>query len=178
MNIRLKKPIFRKYMNVIYKTDSVDVNLNSDRIWQIEQSCQRNESLGEKKVAGFLRQNNTPFIQEHYFEDLINPLTGLLLFFDFYLPTGNTVIEVQGEYHFESYGDEQRLKKQKSLDLIKKEYCKRKKIRYVAIKSRFGKVDLCELNYGLRKLKTDLFIGYGRSIIKPKKNSKKSRCKR
>lgn len=160
-------------MNVIYKTDSVDVNLNSDRIWQIEQSCLRTQSLGEKKIAEFLKQNNTHYIQEHYFEDLVNPLTGLLLFFDFYLPTGNTVIEVQGEYHFESYGDEQRLRKQKALDFIKKEYCKRKKIRYVAIKSIFGKVDLCQLNYGLRKLKTDLLIGYGKSIIKPKKKGSK-----
>jgi len=156
-------------MNVIHRLNRVDVNLNIDRIFQIEQSCQRKSSLGEIRVAEFLKQNNTPYIKEHYFEDLINPKTGLFLFFDFYLPTGNTVIEVQGEFHFSSFGWKWQLERQQYLDRLKMEYCKRNNIRYVAIKSKFGKVNLIELNYGLRKLKTDLFIGYGYSIIKPKK---------
>lgn len=157
-------------MNVVQnKKKSTDINLTSDRIWQIKQSCKRKSSLGEIRVSEFLEQNNTPYIKEHYFEDLINPKTGLLLFFDFYLPTGNTVIEVQGEFHFSSFGWKWELERQQYLDRLKKEYCKRNNIRYVAIKSKFGKVNLVELNYGLRKLKKDLLIGYGYSIIKPKK---------
>lgn len=166
-------------MNILhrYKSRYTDVHLLMDRIYQIEESKKRESSLGEYKVAEFLTAHKTPYIQEHYFEDLINPNTGLLLFFDFYLPTGNTVIEVQGEHHFQPIEGEAKLRYRKYLDILKKKYCKRKRIRYVAVKSKNGKVDLNELKYGLSKLKTDLHIGYGKSIIKPKKKKTKVKVK-
>jgi hypothetical protein len=158
-------------MNIVYidKKKNTDINLTMDRIYQIEEMSNRRCSLGEKTIAKFLDSNNTAYIQEHYFEDLINPNTGLLLFFDFYLPSGNLVIEVQGEFHFQPLEGSGKLKRQKILDEIKRLYCKRNKIRYVAIKSRFGKVNLKELEYGLRGKKMCLHIGYGYSIIKTKK---------
>jgi hypothetical protein len=158
-------------MNILQssKKKITDINLTMDRIYQIEEMNNRRCSLGERTIAEFLEKNHTEYIQEHYFEDLINPNTGLLLFFDFYLPGGNLVIEVQGEFHFQPLEGSGKLKRQKILDEIKRLYCKRNKIRYVAIKSRFGKVNLKELEYGLRGKKMCLHIGYGNSIIKPKK---------
>lgn len=156
-------------MNIVHNNRYTDIHLVMDRIYQLEGLKKRNSSLGETTVAEFLKQNHTPFIQEHYFEDLINPKTGLLLFFDFYLPTGNTVIEVQGEHHFQAFEGTWKLEYRKYLDDLKRMYCQKKGIRYIAIKSKFGKVNLIELNYGLRKLKKDLLIGYGKTIIKPKK---------
>ena len=166
-------------MNIVhrYKSRYTDVHLLMDRIYQIEESKKRESSLGEKTIAQFLTSKHTQFSQEHYFEDLINPNTGLLLFFDFYLPTGNTVIEVQGEHHFQPIEGEAKLRYRRYLDYLKKAYCKRKGIRYVAIKSKNGKVNLIELEYGLRKLKTDLNIRYGKSIIKPKKKKNKVKVK-
>lgn len=161
-------------MNILhtYKSRYTDVHLLMDRIHQIEERKKIDSSIGEKKVAEFLTENNTPFIQEHYFEDLINPKTGLLLFFDFYLPTGNTVIEVQGEYHFQPIEGEWKLSYRKHLDSLKKEYCKRKGIRYVAIKCVDGNLNIPELKYGLKRLKTNLQVGFGKSIVKPKKKKK------
>jgi hypothetical protein len=158
-------------MNIVQsnKKKNTDINLTMDRIYQIEEVGNRRCSLGERTIAEFLDSKNTAYIQEHYFEDLVNPLTGLLLFFDFYLPAGNLVIEVQGEFHFQPLEGSGKLKRRQKLDEIKKLYCKRNKIRYVAIKSTFGKVNLKELEYGLRHNKMCLHIGYGNSIIKPKK---------
>jgi hypothetical protein len=158
-------------MNIVYidKKKNTDINLTMDRIYQIEEMNNRRCSLGERTIAEFLDKKNTDYIQEYYFEDLTNPYTGLLLFFDFYLPGGNLVIEVQGEYHFEPLEGEVKLKKRKYLDELKRLYCKRNKIRYIAIKSNFGKVNLNELEYGLRRDNMCLHIGYGNSIIKPKK---------
>jgi hypothetical protein len=166
-------------MNILhrYKSSYTDVHLLMDRIYHIEESKKREGSLGELKVATMLSDNHTPFIQEHYFEDLINPKTGLFLFFDFYLPTGNTVIEVQGEHHFQPIEGEGKLKYKQYLDSLKKGYCKRKGIRYIEIKCVDGNLNIPELKYGLSRLKKDLRVGFGKSIVEPKKKKKKVKVK-
>lgn len=80
-------------------------------------------SKGEEKIAKFLFENNVPFIREYYHHHLFNYFWKRhLLFFDFYLPEYDAVIEFDGAHHLK--GD----RKQRSRDNIKDYYCKRKAI--------------------------------------------------
>lgn len=85
-------------------------------------------SKGEEKIAKFLFENNVRFIREYYHHHLFNYFWERhLLFFDFYLPEYDAVIEFDGAHHFK--GD----KKQRSRDSIKNYYCKRNGINMLRI---------------------------------------------
>lgn len=57
-------------------------------------------SKNEKFIEDWLIKNNVKYEREKTFNDLINPLTNYHLYFDFYLPKYNVVIEYQGEQHY------------------------------------------------------------------------------
>lgn len=83
-----------------------------------------NTSKGERKIYNLLIDNNVIFETEKKFEDCrhIN-----ILPFDFYIPEHNTLIEFDGEQHFESiksWGGEEQLKLVQQRDLIKTDWCK------------------------------------------------------
>ncbi len=81
-------------------------------------------SVGEKIISEYLRKARVKFIREHHHPDLTNDITGNLLFFDFYLPRLNVVIEVDGRQHYEAYnGDEKKLRDQQYRDDIKNQFC-------------------------------------------------------
>lgn len=85
-------------------------------------------SKGEERIAKFLFENNVRFIREYYHHHLFNYFHKKhLLFFDFYLPEYDAVIEFDGIYHFK--GD----RKQQSRDSIKNYYCKNKGIKILRI---------------------------------------------
>ena len=92
------------------------------------------ESKGEKEIRLYLKDNGVNFIPQYKFADCVNILP---LPFDFYLPDYNTCIEFQGRQHYESvlhFGGEIKLKKQKKLDKIKREYCQKNNIPLIVIK--------------------------------------------
>lgn len=88
-------------------------------------------SMAEYKIGKWLDSRNIKYEQETIFDDLLNPLTGHVLYFDFkiYRNDGSFfLIEHQGEQHFtenwQGFGDQQR----KHTDKMKKDYCKSKGI--------------------------------------------------
>lgn len=58
-----------------------------------------NASAGERKIAKWLKENNITFEPQKTFIDCINPKTGKNLYYDFYIPSHNMLIEYDGEQH-------------------------------------------------------------------------------
>jgi len=90
-------------------------------------------SDGEKAVAYFLRKSLLEFRREWYWPGLINPKTQQPLFFDFYLPALRMVIEYDGPHHFEPVYGLKALHEQQYRDKLKKQFCKKKKIKLLRI---------------------------------------------
>lgn len=59
----------------------------------IEKRSNSEMSEGEKVIHDYLKTNGIVFKREHFFPDCINPKTGRLLFFDFYVPEYRIAIE-------------------------------------------------------------------------------------
>jgi hypothetical protein len=89
-------------------------------------SCCWKESKGEKKIKTYLKSKNIIFIPEKSFDDL-RSIKGYKLRFDFYLPESNTIIEYDGEHHFQDIRwnktDINRLPTHQAHDKIKNIYC-------------------------------------------------------
>ena len=60
-------------------------------------------SHGEEKIKEVLDKMDINYIQEYKFKNCVNPKTGYLLRFDFYLPKYNCCIEYDGIQHFKYY---------------------------------------------------------------------------
>lgn len=93
------------------------------------------KSYGAFLVRNFLKGQQIDFIEEQTFVDLLSK-KGAHLFFDFYLPKLNTVIEVDGIQHFqpvECFGGEESFKSLSENDEIKDKYCQIKKIKILRI---------------------------------------------
>lgn len=83
-----------------------------------------NESKQEKVVENILKDMNLDYIFQYRIDDCKNKFT---LPFDFYIPSLNMCIEIQGELHYKSvefFGGDERLKTYKNNDNIKKMFCK------------------------------------------------------
>lgn len=91
------------------------------------------ESKGEKIIRSILLDSNINFIAQHKFSDCKHYR---VLPFDFYLPNNNVCIEFDGEQHFEPikcFGGDKRFTKQKVIDTIKTNYCKKNNIKLIRI---------------------------------------------
>jgi hypothetical protein len=90
--------------------------------WRGCPKCRR-ISLGEAKILEFLIQKQISYIKEYTSADCVNPETGRMLPFDFYLPGLNILIEYDGEQHFKDLKHfKMDLQKRKHLDKIKTEW--------------------------------------------------------
>lgn len=80
-------------------------------------------SHGEKAISAYLRNAHIDYLPQHRFNDLVG-VGGTMLSYDFYLPTYNTLIEYQGEYHDGSvvWQSEEQLSKQIEHDNRKRQY--------------------------------------------------------
>lgn len=101
-------------------------------------SCGCLISKGEEKIRKILNQLNIQFITQKTFEDCINPDTGHKLLFDFYIPSQNTLIEYDGEQHFNSTSEkgffpQEKVKEIQNRDKIKNEWCNQKHITLIRI---------------------------------------------
>lgn len=93
-------------------------------------------SAGEKAVIDFLTANRILFKREKYGPKLFNPKTNSLLFFDFYLPDYNLVIEFDGCHHFKIIdGDKDKFLEVKYRDRIKNEFCQKNGIHLLRLKN-------------------------------------------
>lgn len=103
--------------------------------------CSKSQSSYEYKVEKELKNLSVTFEKEFVFKDCRNPKTNHVLFFDFYLPDKNAVIEVHGPQHFEYFHHYGKTTKDKienfnetqMRDKIKEEYAKQNKIKYLMI---------------------------------------------
>ncbi len=94
-------------------------------------------SKGEKIIKNFLIENEILFKPQKTFKKCINPITGHMLKFDFYLLDFNVCIEYDGHHHYieiPHWGGKEKLQKTQHSDLIKKNYCKKNKIKLIRIK--------------------------------------------
>jgi len=92
-----------------------------------------NYSKGESKIEEILNENKIKFIPQYKFNDCIHKEK---LRFDFYLTELNTVIEFDGEQHFEvkeHWGGEKEFNNIKMRDYIKNKYCINNNIKIIRI---------------------------------------------
>lgn len=78
---------------------------------------------GELKIADWFIDNNISYYTQYSFDLCRNPETNRMLYFDFYLPQYNTLIEFDGEQHYrpKSWGKDQSEKaKHKKLEYTQK----------------------------------------------------------
>lgn len=89
-----------------------------------------NCSKGESRVIKFLEDNNISFVFQKKFNDLkyIN-----FLFYDFYIPEFNTIIEYDGEFHYIDIFKNGTLEDVKIRDNLKNEYAKKNNINIIRI---------------------------------------------
>lgn len=92
--------------------------------------CTKRKSSGEYLIEEFLKSHDIQFKSEYRFDDCRDekPLP-----FDFYLEELNTIIEFDGQQHFEATYGWERLIKTKEHDLIKDIYCKENGIKLIRI---------------------------------------------
>lgn len=103
-------------------------------------------SKGEEYVRDSLYDFDIRFVEQHRFSDCVYQRP---LIFDFYIPSLNLAIEVQGGQHFRPvkyFGGEDYFKKYQERDQMKRDYCKE------------NNITLIELNYNnsnINKLKSE-----------------------
>lgn len=100
-------------------------------------SCGCINSKGETVIKTLLRENDIAFIQQHTFNDCINPKTNAKLRFDFYLPDYNRCIEFDGEQHYyyrqNGYFTKDKVQEIQYRDKIKDNYCNNHNIDLIRI---------------------------------------------
>jgi len=120
------------YSQVDYTTvhEKVKIICKKHGVWETTANNHANghgcprckESKGEKQIREFLEEKGINFETEKYFEDIKHPNP---LYFDFYLPNKEILIEYDGEQHFkdiEFFGGESGLMDTVLRDIIKNQY--------------------------------------------------------
>lgn len=97
------------------------------------QSCGCLKSQGEMLIKNILQEQKIQFITEKTFADckMKQPLK-----FDFYLPELNTIIEYNGQQHYEVseyFGGQDKFEKQTESDTIKQAWCQLNDIKLIII---------------------------------------------
>jgi len=110
-------------------------NLNKSRIviyWVMDCPICR-ESLNEKEISKILDEFSISYVRQKKFENCKNVLN---LSFDFFLPERSICIEYNGNQHYDAidhFGGSDRLIIQKKRDKIKKDFCRKNKIRLIIL---------------------------------------------
>lgn len=115
------------------------------------QSCGCLKSAGETTIIHLLQKMEINFQTQKSFDGCKNKNT---LKFDFYLPDYNMVIEYQGEQHYHAikyFGGEERFQQQQKIDKIKKDWCSKNGINYLAIP--YTDFSLLDTKYLTEKIK-------------------------
>jgi len=93
-----------------------------------------NTSKGEVEIILFLNNYNIKYIRQYYFNECKNLYK---LYFDFYLPEYNILLEFDGEQHFRSvdyFGGNDAFTKTQTRDKIKTNFAKENNIKLLRIK--------------------------------------------
>lgn len=96
--------------------------------------CDKKDSIGEKKIAKFLEQNNIKYISQMYFS---NWNIGIH-YFDFYIPQYNLILEYHGIQHYEYntyfHKNFEEFQYRQKKDIEKKETALKNGFNYISIK--------------------------------------------
>lgn len=93
--------------------------------------CSKKCSKGEKEIIKYLAERNIKYTFQHKAE-----IKKHHLFFDFYVPDYNLLIEFQGAQHFQPidfFGGEENFKRQAANDDLKRNYCRENNINLLEI---------------------------------------------
>ena len=114
---------------------------------ELVQSCGCMHSKGEEKIASILQNNNIDFIRQFHTEKLKSN-KGYFLYFDFFLPSLNIIIEYQGEQHYHPtrwYKNQDSFEEVIERDNLKREYCIENNIKLIEIP--YSDYDKLDFNY-------------------------------
>jgi very-short-patch-repair endonuclease len=95
------------------------------------------KSKMELAVCGFFIRKGIPFVKQKRFASCVAPDTRCKLAFDFYIPSHNLCIEVDGKQHeiaVKYFGGETAFQRRKVLDKIKTDFCHHSKIGLLRVK--------------------------------------------
>lgn len=98
-------------------------------------SCGCLHSKGEAKIEKILNNLNITFIKQYHTDELKSEKNHYL-YFDFYLPDNNIIIEYQGEQHYQnihSWYNEEGFNQLRQRDEQKRIFCKNKNIKLIEI---------------------------------------------
>ena len=111
-------------------------------------SCGCIHSKGEFKIKNLLNEIKIKYISQYHIDDLKSK-NNYHLYFDFFLPDYNIIIEYQGEQHYHPLNyeiyDEDNYKKLQERDNLKREYCKNHNIKLIEIP--YTDYDNLDINY-------------------------------
>lgn len=97
-------------------------------------SCGCLKSIGEGVILNILNNNNIQYKQQKIFNTCRNPETNAYLYFDFYLPQYNCLIEYDGGYHYFGWlKDEESKEKTQFRDSFKNQWCQNNNISLIRI---------------------------------------------
>lgn len=100
-------------------------------------SCGCINSKGEDLIGTILLEKGIQHIKQKTFEKCVNPKTGRLLRFDFYLSDYNTCIEYDGEQHYyyndKGWNTKESFERTRYRDNIKNKFCEENNIKLVRI---------------------------------------------
>ena len=100
-------------------------------------SCGCINSRGEELVGTTLSEMSIQYAKQKTFKECVNPKTGRLLRFDFYLPDYNICVEYDGEQHYyyndKGWNTKEKLKMTRYRDNIKNKFCKENDIKLIRI---------------------------------------------
>jgi len=145
------------YSLVIYLNDSSKVNIVCKEHGIFKQSPNNHlagagckscyESKGEKAIKKYLEYKGIKYISQHSFDGCKDKRK---LYFDFFLPDYNLLIEYDGEQHYKSikhYGGDIGFKKRQEYDKIKNIFAKNNNINLLRIKfNEFNDIDKILIN--------------------------------
>lgn len=101
-----------------------------DRCMDFSEKRKNSEpSPGELRIISYLNHLKIKYEREKYFGDCYSPITNHILYFDFYLPEYNLIIEYDGRQHFGKKVDD----RLKIHDRTKNIYCRKKRINLLRI---------------------------------------------
>ncbi len=110
-----------------------------------------NQSSFEKIIESMLMQLDYTYEKEKSFPEF------KAYRYDFYIPSENIVIEVDGQQHYVGWGhDPISLRESKKRDAIKNQFCIDNFIKILRIK--YDKIDMLTLEYLDRRIKTAKYL--------------------
>lgn len=92
--------------------------------------CYKYISKGEQKISKWLEKHNIEYISQKRFDNFPKKS------FDFFLPNYNTLIEYQGQQHYEIvdyFGGEEKFINQQKIDNEKRQFCQDNQIQLIEI---------------------------------------------